>query len=180
ALRTSGRARATRAIEPSFVSRSRLKAPVVPLMRREAISSQLTAHGRSSMLRRPASRPTVGAGAVPSPPPPPPNTPVHPPGAAGGRGEAAALRGRLLDREHAELGLLDGRVVSGREGEREHRPRLRRVEHAVVPEPRGRIVGVSLELVLLPRRPLELLDLGLGHPGLSGPRELLLLHGRED
>src|SRR5262249_412657 len=82
--------------------------------------------------------------------------------------------------EDADARLLHRRVVGRREPEREGRARLRRVEHAVVPDPGGRVVRVALPLVLLQRRPLELGNLLRSHERLAGPRQLLLLDGRED
>src|SRR5882762_11096308 len=60
-----------------------------------------------------------------------------------------------LHPEDAEVGRLDRRVEAGREGKAEHHAGLRRVDDAVVPEPRAGVVGVTLGLVLLQQRRLE-------------------------
>src|SRR6478672_5711697 len=57
--------------------------------------------------------------------------------------------------EHAEARLLPGCVVGGGERQAQHAARVGRVDHAVVPEPRGGVVGVALLLVLLADRALE-------------------------
>ena len=65
--------------------------------------------------------------------------------------------------EHAELRRLDRRVQRGGERQRQHARVSRRVDDAVVPQPRGGVVGVALRLVLLADRRLERLLL-LGAP----------------
>src|SRR5882672_4146575 len=64
--------------------------------------------------------------------------------------------------KYAELRFLDRRVQRGGDGEAEQAPRVERVDHAVVPEARARVVGMALALVLLADRLLELLFLLLG------------------
>src|SRR4051812_2596731 len=55
------------------------------------------------------------------------------------------------------IALRNGRVGAGGEGEPEHLAGLERVDDAVVPQPRGRVVGVALLLVLRADRGLEAL-----------------------
>src|SRR5690349_15140618 len=64
--------------------------------------------------------------------------------------------------EDAEAGRLDGRVQRGGYTERQHHPRLGGIDHAVVPEPRARVIGMTLRLVLRLDRSLERGFLGLG------------------
>src|SRR5262245_13276793 len=54
-----------------------------------------------------------------------------------------------------EARLLDRRVEGRRQCPRQHHPRLVRRDDAIVPEPRGRVVGIALVLVFLPDRRLE-------------------------
>src|SRR5690606_22528852 len=61
-----------------------------------------------------------------------------------------------LHPEYAEAGRLDGRVERGGQGQGEHLAGLRRVDHAVVPQPRAGVVGVPLALVLGEDRRLDL------------------------
>src|SRR5262245_22921550 len=68
-------------------------------------------------------------------------------------------KGRPVDTSHpedAEAGRLGRRrVEAGREREAEHRAGVGRVDHAVVPQPRGGVIGMALLLVLLADRRLE-------------------------
>src|SRR4051794_6383190 len=50
--------------------------------------------------------------------------------------------------KHAERRLRDRRVQRSRDAEREHASRVERVDDAVVPQARGRVVRVALRLVL--------------------------------
>src|SRR3979490_879666 len=69
-----------------------------------------------------------------------------------------------LHPEHAKVCRLLRRVAHRRERQPQHAPRFDGVDHAIVPQPRRRIIGMSLALVLLANRLLE----GL----LVGPRPL--------
>src|SRR6185369_12367048 len=51
--------------------------------------------------------------------------------------------------KYAEPGFLDRRVERGGDGEAEQAPRVERVDDAVVPEARARVVGMPLALILL-------------------------------
>src|SRR5262245_718548 len=82
--------------------------------------------------------------------------------------------------EHAELRLRNRRVVSRRERQDQSRPRFRGIEHAVVPQACGGVIGMAFDLVLLARGPLELGDLLPGHRRLARASELVLFHRRED
>src|SRR3989442_642130 len=62
----------------------------------------------------------------------------------------------LLHAEDAVTRLGQGHVGARGEGEAEDRARLQRVDHAVVPEPCGGVVGVALRLVLAADRGPEL------------------------
>src|SRR5262249_30869622 len=53
-----------------------------------------------------------------------------------------------LHAEDAEAGLRDRRVERGGDAEGEHASGVERVDDPVVPQPRGRVVGVALLLVL--------------------------------
>ena len=57
-----------------------------------------------------------------------------------------------------------------REPEREHPPRVERVDDAVVPQPRGRVVRAALALVAFADRRLERLPLAVGSPELARGR----------
>src|SRR6476620_5269056 len=72
------------------------------------------------------------------------------------------MRGPLHP-EDAVADVFEGRVGAGGQGEAEHGAGLGGVDHAVVPEPGGGVVRMTLVLVLLPDRRLERLLL-LGGP----------------
>src|SRR5712692_7042072 len=76
--------------------------------------------------------------------------------------------------EYAEPRLRDGGVEGGGEAEGEHRAGVAGRDHAVVPQPRARVVGAALLLVLGEGRRLERVDLGRAH-ALALPLELFLL-----
>src|SRR5882672_8394596 len=85
--------------------------------------------------------------------------------------------------KYAELRFLDRRVQRGGDGEAEQAPRVERIDHAVVPEPRARVIRVALALVLLADRLLELFFLFLRlevtlHRGQHA-RGLLAAHDRD-
>src|SRR5438128_613872 len=81
---------------------------------------------------------------------------------------------RQLHSEHPELRLLDRCVVRDRESEAEVGARLGGIDHAVVPEARGRIVGAPFSLVLL-QDGIGDGALLLGRQLLPLPRELVTL-----
>ena len=60
--------------------------------------------------------------------------------------------------------VLDRRFETGGEGEAQHVAGLDRVDHAVVPQARGGVVGIALVLVFLADGGLEFLRLFLGPP----------------
>src|SRR5579862_4955045 len=60
-----------------------------------------------------------------------------------------------LHPEHAERRALVRRVAHRRERQRQHPPRVGGIDDAIVPQPRRRIVGMSLALVLFADRGLE-------------------------
>src|SRR5439155_5087937 len=68
---------------------------------------------------------------------------------------------RLLHPEDAVADVLDRGVLRRGKPESEHRARVQRIDDAVVPKSRGRVVGRSLSLVALARRAFELLALGV-------------------
>ena len=62
---------------------------------------------------------------------------------AGGQAESSGVGGqspRLLHPEDAVADVLDRRMLRGREAEREDRPGVERIDDAVVPQARGRVV----------------------------------------
>src|SRR3954468_21822639 len=73
--------------------------------------------------------------------------------------------------EYAELGFFDRRIEGGRDRKAEEAPRVRRIDHTVVPEPGAGVVGMALLLVLVADRLLELLFRFL--------RGEVALHGRK-
>src|SRR6201987_4290818 len=92
---------------------------------------------------------------------------------------------------HPEDAVADGgerRVARRRQGQPEDPPLVRRVDHPVVPQPRGGVVRVALRLVLVPGGLLERLFLR-GLPGATACRntvprntgrgDLVAPHGRE-
>src|SRR6185437_12769974 len=81
--------------------------------------------------------------------------------------------------EHAEPRVLDGRVEGRREAQGEHAARVHRIDHAVVPEAGGGVVGMALALVLLADRRLEGLFLG-GRPLPALRLDAVALHRGED
>src|ERR1700741_4012704 len=85
-------------------------------------------------------------------------------------------------RSHPEDAVADGferRVAGGGQGEPEHRAGVGRVDHAVVPEPRGGVVRVALVLVLGADRVLEPLLVGR-RPLVAARFELVAANGGED
>src|SRR5215472_17868757 len=72
---------------------------------------------------------------------------------------AGTTRGDSLPKsshpENPELGLPDRRVEAGRDGERQDTAGIGRIDDAVVPQPRARIIGMPLRLVLGADRRLE-------------------------
>src|ERR687897_23110 len=81
--------------------------------------------------------------------------------------------------EYAVARLFERRVRGSGETQSQDHPGVHRVYNAVVPEPRGGVVGVPFRLVLLEDGPLELLALLVGHL-LCLSREVVLLNGEED
>src|ERR1700761_9771141 len=85
---------------------------------------------------------------------------------------------------HPEDAVANGgerRVARRGQRQPEDPPRIRRVDHPVVPQPRGRVVRVALRLVLVPDGLLERLFLrvrpGGGIPGNTGRCDLVAPHG---
>src|SRR3954470_16129503 len=78
--------------------------------------------------------------------------------------------------EDAVAELAQRRVGARGEGEPEHGAGLRWIDHAVVPEAGGGVVGMALLLVLLADRRLERLFL-LGRPVLAAGLETVAAHG---
>src|SRR5581483_4317126 len=68
---------------------------------------------------------------------------------------------RVLHPEDAVARLVDRRVPRRGDAERQHRARVERIDDAVVPDARGRVVGRPLRLVLLADAGLEALALVL-------------------
>src|SRR4051794_2483074 len=100
-------------------------------------------------------------------------------GAADCRSARKRTSVRMSHPEDAELRFRNRRVEGGGERERKNGAGLRRIEDAVVPQARRGVVRASLGLVFLEGGALERGDLALRHRGLSGARELLLLHRGE-
>src|SRR3712207_2527434 len=69
----------------------------------------------------------------------------------------------MLHPEDAVAGLFEGGVRGSREAQSQNHPGVDGIYDAVVPEPRCRVVGVSLPLVLLEDRTPELLALLVCH-----------------
>src|SRR5688572_21139027 len=78
--------------------------------------------------------------------------------------------------EYAVARLFERRVRGGGETQSQDHPGVHRVYDAVVPEPRGGVVGVPFLLVLLEDGLLELPALLVGHL-LALAREVVLLNG---
>src|SRR4029077_1066919 len=78
----------------------------------------------------------------------------------------------------AESRLLDRCIQGCRNCEAEHAPCIDRIDDAVVPEARRRVVRMALALVLLADRRLERVFLFL-RPGLAGCLDAVAAHGRE-
>ena len=57
--------------------------------------------------------------------------------------------------EHAETGIRDGGIQAGRQGQRQDVTGLRGIDHTVVPQAAGSVIGVALPLVLFADRCLE-------------------------
>src|SRR6266699_570433 len=85
---------------------------------------------------------------------------------------------KLLHPKHPEPRRFDRRVERGREREREHAPGFLRRDDAVVPQPGGRVIGISLALVIVPDRLLEFFFL-LGAPRLAPRLDIVAAHGGE-
>src|SRR5450631_1915 len=83
-----------------------------------------------------------------------------------------------LHAEDAEARLFDGRIQGCSESEAEDPARVGRVDDAVVPEPRRRIVRMALPLVLLADRILERILVRL-RPLLAFRLEAVAPNGRE-
>src|SRR5579862_576870 len=77
--------------------------------------------------------------------------------------------------KHAELRRRNGRVQRRRKTQRQHPTRLRRRDDAVVPQPRGGVIGIALGFVLVADRLLEFFFLDLG-PGLAGGFDIVAPH----
>src|SRR5882724_4537196 len=65
------------------------------------------------------------------------------------------MRSWSLHPEYAEVGRFDRRVERRRQAEAEHHPAVGRIDDAVVPEARARVIGMALLLVLGADRGLE-------------------------
>src|SRR2546430_5051542 len=83
-----------------------------------------------------------------------------------------------LHPEHAKVRRLLRRVAHRRERQPQHAPRFDGIDHAVVPQPRRGIIGMSLALVLLANRLFERLLLRR-RPVLTRAPQLVTLDGRE-
>src|SRR5256885_727474 len=68
---------------------------------------------------------------------------------------AARKEGPPSHAEHAEARVLYGSVARGRQAQRQHAARVGRVDDAIVPQARRRVIGVALILVLLADGGLE-------------------------
>src|SRR5262245_58343489 len=81
-------------------------------------------------------------------------------------------KGRPVDTSHpedAEAGRLGRRrIEAGGEREAEHRAGVRGVDHAVVPQARGGVIGMALLFVLLADRRLERFVVGRGPASALG------------
>src|SRR3546814_19950000 len=79
----------------------------------------------------------------------------------------------LLHPENAEAGGLGGRVERRRDAEAEGHAGVARIDDAIVPQPRSRVIGMALRLVLVADRRLEALllrrrpVLALGRPSVT-------------
>src|SRR5258706_4595196 len=69
--------------------------------------------------------------------------------------------------EHAGGGFFDRRIERGRQAECQHLARVEWIDHAVVPQPRGGVIGAALARILFEDRRLERAFLG-GAPRLAG------------
>src|SRR3977135_2329888 len=78
----------------------------------------------------------------------------------------------------AKVRRLLRRVAHRRERQPQYAPRFDGIDHAIVPQPRRRIIGMSLALVLLANRLLERL-LVRRRPVLTRAPQLVTLDGRE-
>src|SRR5438105_2156464 len=85
--------------------------------------------------------------------------------------------------EDAKARLFDRRVERGGDGKAEEATRVHWIDHAVVPEARAGVVGVSLALILLADRVLErffrLLRREITAHGGEHARRLLATHDRD-
>src|SRR5690349_11826896 len=68
--------------------------------------------------------------------------------------------------EQAELRWLDRRIGCCRQAEPEHQARIGGIDHAVIPQPRGGVIGIALLFVLGADRLAEFLFL-FRRPGLA-------------
>src|SRR6185369_18077668 len=80
--------------------------------------------------------------------------------------------------EHAEALFLDRRIERSGYGQAEDPARIGRIDHAVVPQARARIVRIALALVLIADWRLECLFFFLA-PGFARGLEPVAAHGRE-
>src|SRR2546430_8694890 len=87
--------------------------------------------------------------------------------------------GISLHSKNAEPGFLDRRVEGCRDRERQRAPSPPGRDHAVVPEPRGSVVGMSLPLVLVEDGSLEVLFLLLA-PGTALGLDPVAFHRGEN
>src|SRR3546814_374291 len=82
----------------------------------------------------------------------------------------------LLHPENAEAGGLGGRVERRRDAEAEGHAGVARINDAIVPQPRSRVIGMALRLILVADRRLEALllrrrpVLALGRPSVTAKR----------
>src|ERR1700738_3235772 len=83
-----------------------------------------------------------------------------------------------LHPEHAKVRRLLRRVAHRRERQPQYAPRFDGIDHAIVPQPRRKIIGMSLALVLLANRLLECL-LVRRRPVRTPAPQLVTLDGRE-
>src|SRR5215210_6459886 len=85
----------------------------------------------------------------------------------------------MLHPKYAESSLFEWGVRGGGEAEGQDHSRVDGVYDAVVPEPRGRVVGVAFILVLFEDRGFEVFALLIGHLFVLAP-QAFFLHGEED
>src|SRR6266581_1042504 len=85
---------------------------------------------------------------------------------------------KLLHPKHPEPRRFDRRVERGGERESEHAPGFLRRDDAVVPQPGGRVIGISLALVIVADRLLEFFLL-LGAPRVALGLDVVAAHRGE-